>query len=116
MFCLTADERKVLIWLGVLILVGAALRFFYLRVKTPLPLAVNYTFVRPVSAPVLKPININKASAVDFDRLPGIGLGLAQRIIDYRDQQGNFTSIEDIKNVSGIGEKKFQAIEKYLSL
>lgn len=116
MFCLTAQERKVLIWLGVVILIGAALRFFYLKAKVPLPMAVNPTVVSPAAAAVLKPININKASAADFDKLPGIGPGLAQRIIDYRNQQGNFTSIDDLENVSGIGEKKFQAIEKYLSL
>jgi comEA protein len=116
MFCLTAQERKVLIWLGIVVLIGAALRFFYFRAQNPLPAAINSTVVRQNEAFVLRPININKASAVDFDKLPGIGMGLAQRIIDYRAKQGNFTSTEDIKNVSGIGEKKFQVIEKYLIL
>jgi competence protein ComEA len=53
------------------------------------------------------PININRAAAVDFDTLPGIGPVLAQRIMNYRKANGPFTSIEDLQKVSGIGISKF---------
>lgn len=56
-------------------------------------------------------ININTANVEELKRLDGIGDGLAQRIINHRTEQGAFSSIEDIKNVSGIGEKKFEAIK-----
>ena len=56
-------------------------------------------------------ININTATKEDLDTLPGIGPATAQKIIDYRQEHGNFSSIEDIKNVKGIGEAKFSRMQ-----
>lgn len=56
-------------------------------------------------------ININTATKEDLDTLPGIGPATAQKIIDYRQEHGNFSSIEDIKNVKGIGEAKFNKMQ-----
>lgn len=55
-------------------------------------------------------ININTATAEQLQRLPGIGTVIAQRIIDYRSEYGAFESIGELMNVSGIGEKKLEAI------
>jgi len=57
-------------------------------------------------------ININKANAEELEKITGIGEALAKRIIDYREENGKFSSIEDLKNVSGIGDKKFESIRE----
>jgi len=56
-------------------------------------------------------ININTADDNTLQSLPGIGPVLSKKIIDYRNQNGLFEVIEDIKGVSGIGEKKFEGIK-----
>ncbi len=59
-------------------------------------------------------ININAATAVELEALPGIGPVLSQRIVDYREANGPFATIEDIKNVRGIGEVTFEGIKELI--
>lgn len=59
-------------------------------------------------------ININKADTNQLCELPGVGESLATRIVTYREENGKFKSIEDLKNVSGIGEKKFESLKEYI--
>ena len=61
-------------------------------------------------------ININTASASLLDSLPGIGEVLAGRIIDYREVTGGFKTIEEILEVSGIGDKKFSDIKDLITV
>ena len=61
-------------------------------------------------------ININKANAQDLESVPGIGPSTAEKIVTYRNENGKFSSIDDLKNVTGIGEKKFESIKDYISI
>ncbi|MBO8158698.1 helix-hairpin-helix domain-containing protein [Thermosyntropha sp.] len=62
-------------------------------------------------------VNINTASVEELaEKLNGIGPALAQRIVDYRTQNGKFKSVEDIKNVSGIGEKRFEQLKDQICI
>lgn len=56
-------------------------------------------------------VNINKATASELETINGIGPSLAEKIIAYRNENGRFASVEDLKNISGIGEKKFESIK-----
>ncbi len=58
------------------------------------------------------PLNINIATAEDLDKLPGIGLKTAQRIIDYRQSYGKFKSAEDVRQVKGITRKALETITR----
>lgn len=53
-------------------------------------------------------ININTAKMSELEEIPGVGEATAQKIMEYREQNGKFKNIEDIKNVSGIGDSKFE--------
>jgi competence protein ComEA len=61
-------------------------------------------------------IDINRAGAVDFEKLPGMGPELARRIITYRQKHGPFRRVEDLLAVHGMGEKKWRAIRPYLTV
>ena len=61
-------------------------------------------------------VNINTATQTELETLPGIGPSLALRIVNYRKENGKFSSIEDIKNVSGIGEAKYEDIKNYIKI
>jgi len=61
-------------------------------------------------------VNINTADAERLATLKGIGPALAQRIIEYREQNGNFKSVDEIKNVRGIGDKKFAAFKDKITV
>lgn len=63
-----------------------------------------------------KSININKADINELQTLNGIGESLAQSIIKYREENGNFKTIEDVKNVPGIGENKFENIKENIKI
>lgn len=55
--------------------------------------------------------NINVATIEELDSLPGVGEATANKILQYREENGQFNSIEDIKNVNGIGDKKYENIK-----
>ena len=61
-------------------------------------------------------VNINTATLEQLQTLNGVGESIAQSIIAYREENGKFSSIEEIKNVSGIGDSKFEKIKDYITV
>jgi len=79
--------------------------------------------ITPPAAPSVPPtrdsegrININLASRSELMDLPGIGPALSERIVDYRRDNGPFSKIDDIRNVSGIGERRFETIKNMITV
>jgi competence ComEA-like helix-hairpin-helix protein len=62
------------------------------------------------------PLNINTATLEQLQQLPNIGPTLAQAIINYRDSHGPFTSIDQMRNVAGIGPKTFDGIQSLITV
>lgn len=62
------------------------------------------------------PINLNTATQAQLETLPGIGAKAAQRILEYRQKNGNFKKLEDLMNVKGIGEKAFLKLKPLLTI
>lgn len=61
-------------------------------------------------------VNINNADESELDELPGVGPSTAQKIIQYRKENGEFKSIDELKNVSGIGEAKFNSLKDKITV
>jgi len=116
----TYERVGILLIAVVLILIGLILlkdRDESTATFVPAPEPVN-TETTVKSAETVKAglVSINKASLEDLDRLPGIGPVLAQRIIDYRTKNGGFKSLDQLKDVSGIGDAKFGNVKNLISL
>ena len=109
MFSLTTSERKALLFLGFLLILGVFLK------NLPFRRLPSFISEEVVSPSFLK-VNINKAEFKDLIKLPYIGEVLAKRIISYREKNGPFQTIEELKRVKGIGEKKLKAIKNFISL
>ncbi len=81
-----------------------------------LPPITTYAALSAQTSDVPVKININTASAQQLDELPGIGEAISRRIVEYRRQNGEFESLEELMAVSGIGESLFAKIKAYITL
>ncbi len=68
------------------------------------------------AVPAEASVSLNTGTQADLENLPGVGPATAQKIIEYRRENGGFTSIEELLAVKGIGPKKMEAMRKYLKL
>jgi competence protein ComEA len=107
-----AEAEKSQINLAALVEDGEKLDIPYLEGALP----VLGTPVPEVVTSTTELININTASLAELDSLPGIGPTTAQKIIDYRQQNGPFLNAEDIINVSGIGPGTYERIKDLITV
>jgi competence protein ComEA len=69
----------------------------------------------PEPAPI-KPVDVNRAAVAELAALPGVGPGLAQRIVEERERRGRFDSPEALRYVLGMGPKKLAAIRRFVTV
>lgn len=106
MFNLTQEERRVVLFLITVILIGAGADFL---AKKYLPLRSIACFSQDIGK-----INLNSADKDMLMGVPGIGEKLANRIIVYREKQTSFCALEELKNIKGISASKYETIKDYL--
>lgn len=106
---------SVLLAVAVLLLILTAMSGCRPEKVTSFAAAGRKADVQPIRAPVGE-INVNNADLETLTKLPGIGEKLAQAIIDEREANGPFYYPEDLTAVSGIGDKKLEAIRELIGL
>ena len=94
--------------------VVVAYPFFFVREPSPVVVVTDASSQMEKQENPL--ININTASEEELQEIPGIGPVLAKRIVEYREANGVFTSVEELQNVSGIGEKTLEKIKPFVVL
>jgi competence protein ComEA len=113
---MTREERRILYFLVTSLLLGSVI---LLVVKRSRPDPVRLAFMDPEGDPVpvqAGPHSLNTATEEELICVPGIGPVLARRIVEQRERIGGFSTLDELRLVKGIGEKKLQQIEPYLSL
>jgi competence protein ComEA len=68
------------------------------------------------AGPPATPVNLNTATPEQLDTLPGVGPATVQKILEYREQHGGFGSVEELGQVSGIGEKRLAALREQVQV
>jgi competence ComEA-like helix-hairpin-helix protein len=138
----TVAQLRLLILLGLILLVGLGVRewragfpdaaerferFDREEAMAPLRPEPSLPSPTPVAGPTVapsaaatslptEPIDVNRADATDLVRLPGVGAGLAQRIVEERERRGRFDSPEALRDVLGMGPKKLAAIRRFITV
>ena len=107
MFYLTPQERRFIAIILVVFIIGAAVQLLFKRDIAPVRWAKS---VRQFK------ININTARIDQLQMLPGIGVKLAQRIIDYRQENGPFKALEGLEDIDGLTKKRFGHIKELIEL
>ncbi len=103
MFNLTAEERKVILFLITIGFIGIGINFL-IKINSSVKILSCY-------GQDIGKVDLNSADRDLLISVPGIGTKLAQRIIDYRQERGGFKDIEDLKNIKGITNYRYEKIK-----
>mgnify|MGYP001592698914 CR=1 FL=1 len=111
MFQLTTQERKVVIFILCLLILGIGADFLKKKISKQ-----NFVNYEELQDKLIKKVDINKTTFSELRTIPGMGEKLAKRIIDYRSSHGGFKDVEELKQIKGIKDKKLERIRKYIIL
>ena len=136
----TKNEQKIFLFLSVVFVVGVSVKA-YRAYFTPPPVhqfdysasdkefeersryltaahaeGMNDSAGKTGARKVKKNINLNTATKDDLVSLPGIGESIAEQILIYRDEHGEFSSVEQLRKIKGIGAKKFEKLRPYVKI
>ncbi len=107
MFYLTPQERKFIVLIMIVFIMGAAVQLLLRRDIPPVRWAKQVRNFK---------ININTARTDQLQMLPGVGAKMAQRILDYRKDNGPFKALEGLEDVDGLTKKRFDHIRELIEL
>jgi competence protein ComEA len=79
------------------------------------PVAAGTEAASPGAAPTSGPVHLNTATAEQLDELPGVGPVTAQKIVDYREQHGAFSSVDDLDAIPGIGPARLEQLRELVA-
>lgn len=105
MFNLTRQERQVILFLLGVAWVGLGISYA-MKLSPAVEKSIN-------ADKSISKLNLNKVTAQDFLGIKCVNSKLAQKIIEYRDDNGEFSSLEDLKEVKGIGEYRYGKLKEY---
>jgi competence ComEA-like helix-hairpin-helix protein len=104
MFSLTPDERKVVLFLITVALIGLGIKFT-IKINSGLKKFIT------VEANIAK-LNINQVSLEDLLQSQCVSAQIAKRIIQYRNTQGSFQNLEELKEIKGIGDYRYEKLKE----
>lgn len=104
MFNLTPEEKKVVLFLVSVALIGIGINFC-LKANSPIKKYILYDIN-------IAKINLNTASLEDLSESRALSKRLAQRIIEYRDAHSGFNDLEELKEIKGIGDYKYEKLKE----
>lgn len=130
-FAFTKNEQKVFLFLSLVMLSGVAVKAYKAYIVPPSAPNFNYSVsdsiftARSITNDSLstdsgtvagKKIDLNSASKTELMSLPGIGEAMAERIMLRRDEKGKFKTINELRKIKGIGEKKFEKLKPHIEV
>ena len=124
MFTFNRNEQIILLLLCGILIVGIVIRYLDSKDPDRIPdfevrknaVEVPPEKEKPEISQAQELIDINSATAKEFERLPGIGPQIAGRIVAYREKNGAFKRVDDITKVRGIGPKTLERLRQHLTM
>jgi competence protein ComEA len=108
---LTTQEKKTVVFVLALLILGIGLDFLYKYSQRD-----DFINCQALQEKLSKKSDINRARLSELSAIPALNEQLAKAIIAYRNLNGDFRSIEDLKNIKGIKDKKLEQLKKYITI